>query len=72
METDTEMKSPRRGSQPHTHCAVDVITATVTAKGGRCWGLKEECLKVRGEDHSRRSELGLRSPYKGSASQMIL
>ena len=39
------MKSPRRGSQPHTHCAVDVITATVAAKGGRCWALKEEYVK---------------------------
>ena len=66
------MKSPRRGSQPHTHCAVDVITATVTAKGGRCWALKGEYVKVRGENHSRRSRLGLQSPYKGSASQMIL
>ena len=38
-------EKPRRGSQPHTHCAVDVITATVAAKGGRCWALKEEYVK---------------------------
>lgn len=51
------MKSPRQGSQPHTHHAVDIITATVTAKGGRCWALKEERVKVGGEDHIGRSGL---------------
>ena len=66
------MKSPRPGSQLHTHCVIDVITATVTAKGGRCWAWKEECVKVREEDLSRRSGLGLWSSYKGSASQASL
>lgn len=65
------MKSPRRGPQTHTHCAVDVITATVTAKGGRCWALKEERVKVRGEAHSGRSMLhpGLHTRVSPGAAQ---